>query len=213
MVDLVGEEIAQVPSYGLMRATIGGCEVVISQTGFSGEKGYEIYLQDATLHAETLWHAILEAGEKHRLRVVAPAHHRRIAAGILSWGQDMDAETLPFQVNLGYQVPRNKLSDYVGRSALEAARAAMEDADLDYFCTGPLWETPTKPGRAAVGTALLTATAAEADKPWFAIGGIAAGERLDAVRQAGANRAVVVRAITSAEDPAAAARELKEELE
>lgn len=39
----------------------------------------------------------------------------------------MDAETLPFQVNLGYQVPRNKLSDYVGRSALEAARAAMED--------------------------------------------------------------------------------------
>ena len=127
MVDLVGEEAAQVPSYGLMRATIGGCDVVISQTGFSGEKGYEIYLQDAALHAETLWHAILEAGEKHRLRVVAPAHHRRIAAGILSWGQDMDAETLPFQVNLGYQVPRNKLSDYVGRAALEAARAAIED--------------------------------------------------------------------------------------
>lgn len=64
-----------------------------------------------------------------------------------------------------------------------------------------------------MGTALLTAASAETTKPWFAIGGIAAGERLDAVRQAGANRAVVVRAITSAEDPAAAARELKEELE
>ena len=63
-----------------------------------------------------------------------------------------------------------------------------------------------------MGTALLTATAAEAAKPWFAIGGIAVGERMDAVRQAGAKRAVVVRAITSAEDPAAAARELKEEL-
>ena len=64
-----------------------------------------------------------------------------------------------------------------------------------------------------MGTALLTATAAEAAKPWFAIGGIATGERLDAIRQAGARRAVVVRAIASAEDPAAAARELKEELE
>ena len=127
MCDLVGAGIEEVPSYGLMRATIQGCEVVISQTGFSGEKGYEIYLQDATIHAETLWHAIVAAGEKHHLRVVAPAHHRRIAAGILSWGQDMDAETLPFQVNLGYQVPRDKPGDYVGRAALEAARAALED--------------------------------------------------------------------------------------
>src|SRR5699024_9409642 len=106
MIDLVGQDVADVPSYGLMSTSIRGCEVVISQTGFSGEKGYEIYLVDSTLHAETLWNAILEAGAAHDLRVVAPAHHRRIAAGILSWGQDMDAETLPFQVNLGYQVPR-----------------------------------------------------------------------------------------------------------
>ena len=42
------------------------------------------------------------------MMVIAPAHHRRVAAGILSRGQDMDAETLPFQVNLGYQVPRKK---------------------------------------------------------------------------------------------------------
>ncbi len=103
----------------------------------------------------------------------------------------------------------------LGRSthSLEQALAAEADPETDYFCVGPVWETPTKPGRAAVGTALLTAAAAEASKPWFAIGGIAAGERLDAIRQAGANRAVVVRAITSADDPAAAARVLTEELE
>ena len=70
-----------------------------------------------------LWNAVLEAGKKHKLAVIAPAHHRRIAAGILSWGQDMDAETLPFQVNLGYQVPRTKEADYIGKAALEAARA------------------------------------------------------------------------------------------
>jgi glycine cleavage system aminomethyltransferase T len=126
MTDLIGPDAREIPSYGLWSGTVAGCEVLVSQTGFTGEKGYEIYLRDATLHAETLWNAVLEAGTAHKLAVIAPAHHRRVAAGILSWGQDMDNETLPFQVNLGYQVSRTKASDYVGRQALEAARAAME---------------------------------------------------------------------------------------
>ena len=126
MADLFGPDIAALPPYGLHAGSVAGCEVIVSQTGFSGEKGYEIYLRDATLHAEKMWNAVLKAGEPHQLAVIAPAHHRRIAAGILSWGQDMDAETLPFQVNLGYQVPRSKAADYVGKAALEAARAAIE---------------------------------------------------------------------------------------
>ena len=126
MVDLIGPAATEIPSYGLWAGTLAGLEVVVSQTGFTGEKGYEIYLRDATLHAETLWNAVLDAGKAHELAVIAPAHHRRVAAGILSWGQDMDNETLPFQVNLGYQVPRNKAGDYVGRAALEEARAALE---------------------------------------------------------------------------------------
>ncbi|GAA4284140.1 glycine cleavage T C-terminal barrel domain-containing protein [Brevibacterium daeguense] len=126
MADLVGDEVRELPSYGLLAGQIAGCEVIVSQTGFSGEKGYEIYLKDATVHAEALWKAVLEAGVAHQLAVIAPAHHRRIAAGILSWGQDMDAETLPFQVNLGYQVPRKKAADYIGKAALESAREAIE---------------------------------------------------------------------------------------
>ena len=126
MVDLFGDQVAKLPPYGLMTGDVSGHEVIISQTGFSGEKGYEIYLYDASQHAEVLWNAVLEAGEKHQLSVVAPAHHRRIAAGILSWGQDMDQEVIPFQVNLSYQVPREKQADYIGKSALEAARAQLE---------------------------------------------------------------------------------------
>lgn len=132
MVDLVGEEVLDVPSYGLMSTTVDGLAVVVSQTGFSGEKGYEIYLRDATLHAERLWAAVLAAGERHGLRVIAPAHHRRIAAGILSWGQDMDLETLPFQVNLGYQVPRKKTGDYIGKARLEEVRAQIEAGQTPY---------------------------------------------------------------------------------
>lgn len=135
LVDLVGPAAADIPSYGLMASAVGGCEVIISQTGFTGEKGYEIYLRDATLYAEQMWNAVVEAGKRHNLMVVAPAHHRRIAAGILSWGQDMDNETLPFQVNLGYQVPRKKTADYIGKQALEAARDAINAGRPPYTHT------------------------------------------------------------------------------
>ncbi|MEU9193414.1 thiamine phosphate synthase [Streptomyces hundungensis] len=95
----------------------------------------------------------------------------------------------------------------IGRSThapTEAAAAAVEPG-VDYFCTGPCWPTPTKPGRYAPGLDLVRHTAALAtDRPWFAIGGIDAGN-LDEVLDAGADRVVVVRAITEADDPAAAA--------
>ena len=69
---------------------------------------------------------MLTAGEAHRLRVIAPGHQRRIQAGILSWGQDIDHETSPFQCNLAYQVPREKPGDYIGRAALERQRAELD---------------------------------------------------------------------------------------
>lgn len=135
MTDLVGSEVTELPPYGLLASSIEGCDVIVSQTGFSGEKGYEIYLRDATLHAEKMWNAVLEAGKAHQLMVVAPAHHRRIAAGILSWGQDMDFETLPFQVNLGYQVPKTKEADYIGKVVLEETRARLEAGTPPYTHT------------------------------------------------------------------------------
>ncbi|KUG57170.1 glycine cleavage system protein T [Serinicoccus chungangensis] len=126
MRDLIGPMVSDIPNYGLAAAEVAGLPVIVSQTGFTGEKGYEIYLYDATLHAEEMWNAILEAGEAHHLRVIAPAHPRRVQAGILSWGQDMDAETSPLQTNLAYQVPRKKEEDYIGKAALEAQREQLE---------------------------------------------------------------------------------------
>lgn len=103
----------------------------------------------------------------------------------------------------------------VGRSTHSAAQASEADADdaLDYFCVGPVWETPTKPGRAAVGLDPLRAVAQTATaKPWFAIGGVATGARLDEVLATGASRVVVVRAVTEAADPTAAAQALRAQL-
>ena len=96
-------------------------------------------------------------------------------------------------------------------AAAEADRASAEPA-ADYFCTGPCWPTPTKPGRPAPGLDLVRATAELAtDKPWFAIGGIDE-QRLAEVLAAGGRRIVVVRAITEADDPRAAAQRLKARL-
>ncbi|WP_435056922.1 thiamine phosphate synthase, partial [Streptomyces sp. bgisy060] len=94
----------------------------------------------------------------------------------------------------------------IGRSchAEDEVAAAVAEPGVDYFCTGPCWPTPTKPGRYAPGLDLVRyAAGLTQDRPWFAIGGIDE-TNLDEVLDAGARRIVVVRAITEAADPAAA---------
>ncbi|WP_058044810.1 thiamine phosphate synthase [Streptomyces roseifaciens] len=98
----------------------------------------------------------------------------------------------------------------IGRSTHAEAEvdAAAAEPGVDYFCTGPCWPTPTKPGRHAPGLPLVRhAAALGTERPWFAIGGIDLGN-LEQVLDAGARRVVVVRAITEADDPGAAAAEL-----
>ena len=140
MNDLIGDQVDldNMPFYGLAEAKVGGRSCVISQSGFSGEAGYEIYLRNATRYAEDMWNAVLDAGKKHNLMVIAPAHHRRIQAGILSWGQDMDQEHNPFQCNLGYQVSLsgkgewNKTTNYVGKEALEKMKSQIKNGEKPY---------------------------------------------------------------------------------
>lgn len=98
--------------------------------------------------------------------------------------------------------------------AIRLSSSVTADGGLGYFCVGPVWATPTKPGRAAVGLDLVryaadavAATGPQAALPWFAIGGIDL-DNVEQVVEAGASRIVVVRAITEASDPAAAARTL-----
>ena len=120
------------------------------------------------------------------------------------------------QLDLPVPVARNILGDgvIVGLSthSEEDVVAAADQAGVDYFCVGPVWPTPTKPGRSAPGLPLLRYAAAVAPpgevgaRPWFAIGGIDLGN-LDQVLETGARRVVVVRAITDADDPGAAASE------
>lgn len=120
-------------------------------------------------------------------------------APILHLGQD----------DLPISVARCLVTDdtLIGRSShtvAEASAAAVEEG-VDYFCVGPCWPTPTKPGRPAPGLDLVRhAASMNTSRPWFAIGGIDLAN-LDEVVEAGARRVVVVRAIADATDPGAAA--------
>ncbi len=110
------------------------------------------------------------------------------------------------------------LSTHTPEQVDAAIAASPGRSGLDYFCVGPVWATPTKPGRDAVGLDLVkyaasAVRAADEERvggvqlPWFAIGGID-HSNVEQVVQAGAGRIVVVRAITEASDPTAAAKSL-----
>jgi thiamine-phosphate pyrophosphorylase len=132
---------------------------------------------------------------------------RAVGAPMLHLGQD-DLPTAVARDIVGPDV-------LIGRSTHSPAQAdaARTEAGVAYYCCGPTWTTPTKPGRPAAGLSLIDHAGAQADdRPWFAIGGIENESRLDEVLAHGARRVVVVRAITEAEDPGAAARAFADRL-
>jgi thiamine-phosphate pyrophosphorylase len=94
----------------------------------------------------------------------------------------------------------------IGRSSHESAHADAALAEgADYFAVGPVWATPTKPGRTPTGLTYVRDVAARRiDRPWYAIGGITL-DNVSEVIAAGASRIAVVRAILDAPDPAEAA--------
>lgn len=100
----------------------------------------------------------------------------------------------------------------IGLSTHSAEQWDAAAPEADYLCIGPVWETPTKPGRPAAGLdAVRHAAASRETRPWFAIGGIT-GQNLPEVLDAGATRIVVVRAVTGSVDPAASVRALVDRL-
>ena len=100
----------------------------------------------------------------------------------------------------------------IGLSTHSPAQFDGAGSDSDYLCAGPVFATPTKPGRPPAGLELVRHAAERAKsriepRPWFAIGGLGI-TTLPGVVTAGAQRAVVVRAVDT-DDPEAAARALR----
>ncbi|HVE99138.1 MAG TPA: thiamine phosphate synthase [Mycobacteriales bacterium] len=164
----------------------------------------------------------IEAAEELALcEVVADAARRHGRLWSVNDRADVASAAAPDILHLGQGdlpvgVARRVVGDgmLVGRSAHSPAEvdAAAVEPGVDYFCVGPVWETPTKPGRPAAGLPLIDHAVARwgtrhPTRPWFAIGGIDL-DSIEEIVARGVSRVVVVRAITEAADPAAATREL-----
>jgi thiamine-phosphate pyrophosphorylase len=184
-------------------ALAGGVDIIqLRDKGSPGEQRFGPL--EARQELEALA-ALADAARRHdALLAVNDRADIALAAGadVLHLGQD----DLPLPVARKIIGPR----PLIGRSTHDPDQVIAAAAEeIDYFCVGPCWPTPTKPGRPAPGLDLVrTAAESRTGKPWFAIGGIDLA-RLPEVIAAGARRIVVVRAITAADDPRAAAQALK----
>ncbi len=125
LVELFGETIVDIPYYFMRSYELDDMDVIVSRTGYTGELGYEIYLQNATRDGVKLWDAVLAAGEPHGLAVIGPCHIKRIEAGILALGCDMWFDTNPYEVEMGYEwmVDLEQDADFIGKEALKRIKA------------------------------------------------------------------------------------------
>lgn len=117
------------------------------------------------------------------------------------------------QDDLPVEVARDILGTdaIIGLSTHSQKQLDSASQEADYVCVGPVWETPTKQGRPAIGLDLVRYAAGHERRPWFAIGGINPENAAEVVG-AGARRMVVVRAITEATRPEVAVRTLLDRL-
>jgi thiamine-phosphate pyrophosphorylase len=135
--------------------------------------------------------------------------HIDIALAVDADGVHLGQQDFPYAVARQLLGP-DKLIGRSTTSPTELQGALAEHPD--YIGVGPVYETPTKAGKAASGHEYVRHAAEQAALPWFAIGGVD-GDNLPSVIAAGAHRVSVVRAIMQAADPTAATRALLAQLQ
>jgi glycine cleavage system aminomethyltransferase T len=155
---LFGEGVMNLEYYRCVETTLDGIPLVVSRTGWTGEVGFELYLQDSDRGPE-LWDRVMEAGAEHEIRAIAPSDQRRMEAGIFNYGNDMDIRNNPFEVTgLERLVELDNDNDIVSRAALERiARDGVTRKLVGVTIDGPqlsLWLEdfwPVRGGGAEIG--------------------------------------------------------------
>jgi aminomethyltransferase len=109
--------------YAIAAGTVAGVEALVARTGYTGEDGFEIFVD--TADAATVWDALCVAGEPHGLAPIGLGARDtlRLEAGMPLYGNELDRSTNPFEANLGRVVKLDKAGDFVGRAALEKIAA------------------------------------------------------------------------------------------
>lgn len=104
------------------RFDFGGQTLLVSRTGWTGELGVEIYSEGGVTDHLALWDHLMAHGEPHGMVFsgATSLNTRRIEAGIVDNGTDIDRSMTPYAAGLGAFVDLDK-ADFVGRTALQRA--------------------------------------------------------------------------------------------
>lgn len=118
---LFGDDIEKLKYFWLIETTLDGIPLVVSRTGWSSERGYEIYLRDGR-QGNRLWEMIMAAGAPFGLQPGHTSTIRRIEGAMLSYHADMDIRTNPYELGLDRLVNLEMETDFIGKAALKTIR-------------------------------------------------------------------------------------------
>jgi len=135
---LVGDWVLDLKYFWFRQINIQGIPLVLSRTGWSNERGYELFLQDGS-RGNDLWELLMQAGKPWGISPACPSQIKRMEAGLLSYHNDMNLSTNPFEVGLGKFVDLEQEADYIGKSALrEIARVGIRNRLVGAVIEGEL---------------------------------------------------------------------------
>lgn len=105
-------------SFTIKLAKIAGIKVLASRTGYTGEDGYEILVEN--IHSEYLWDKILEEGKEFDIKPIGLGARDtlRLEAALHLYGNDLDEDTTPIEAGLSWSVPKDKEDDYNGKEVI-----------------------------------------------------------------------------------------------
>tara|TARA_B100000686_G_scaffold345557_1_gene430391 strand:- start:3889 stop:4998 length:1110 start_codon:yes stop_codon:yes gene_type:complete len=118
MAEVVGEHTRDIRFFWFIDEMVAGTPVKIARSGWSGQGGFEVYLQDST-KGDDLWDIFWEAGQKFNVRAGTPNLIERIETGLKSYGSDMTIESNPFESGLERYMDLDKEAEYMSREALQ----------------------------------------------------------------------------------------------
>ena len=105
-------------SFTIKPAQIAGIKVLASRTGYTGEDGYEILVENR--HSEFLWDKILEEGKEFGIKPIGLGARDtlRLEAALHLYGNDLDENTTPIEAGLSWSIPKDKVADYNGKDVI-----------------------------------------------------------------------------------------------
>jgi len=117
LAQLTDVDLSTIPFFGFARGQVAGASTLIARTGYTGERGFELYFEPS--HADIVWTALLEAGQPHNIRPIGLGARDtlRLEMKFALYGNDIDESTNPLEAGLGWVVKLRK-GDFVGREAL-----------------------------------------------------------------------------------------------